>query len=368
MAFYFVTGKLGNGKTLCSVGRIREKLRVGCPVATNIDLDLVAMFGSQSRNINVIRVPDKPTADHLYLLGNANTSYDESKNGLLVLDECGTWFNSRNWQDKSRKLVNDWFLHARKLGWDVILIVQDISIVDSQAREALSEHTVFCRRLDKIRIPFLSPLVKALTGINLTFPKIHRAKVVYGVTPADMVTDVWTFTGTDLYSTYDTKQMFLSDYSYGVYSQLTPWHTTGRYQRPRDWEFYMRMTKIYWRRFASPVALATGVLLGVACTLLLLGSIVFAGVDQSATTQPVAVIESDPEPSPLVTVIRDLYISGHMQINRHLEYQFSRVLDETDNTVYTNRDLLSMGVVIRSYTPCRVELITDNQTIPVFCL
>ncbi len=138
MAFYFVTGKLGNGKTLCSVGRIRDKLRQGCTIATNINLDLVAMLGAHAKNCRVIRVPDKPTVDDLHLIGNANLTYDENQNGLLVLDECGTWFNSRNWQDKSRMSVNNWFLHARKLGWDVLLIVQDISIVDSQARDALS--------------------------------------------------------------------------------------------------------------------------------------------------------------------------------------------------------------------------------------
>ena len=43
MAVYVVTGKLGNGKTLITVGRIRDALAQGCRVATNLDLDLVAM-------------------------------------------------------------------------------------------------------------------------------------------------------------------------------------------------------------------------------------------------------------------------------------------------------------------------------------
>src|SRR5690606_40373602 len=155
MAFYFVTGKLGNGKSLVSVSRIQEKLRAGLPVATNIDINLQAMFGKMAKDIHLIRVPDKPSVFDLNAIGRGNETYDESKNGLLVLDECGTWFNARNWQDKSRAHVNAWFLHARKLGWDVILIVQDISIVDNQAREALSEFTAFCRRLDNIRLPLI---------------------------------------------------------------------------------------------------------------------------------------------------------------------------------------------------------------------
>lgn len=45
----------------------------------------------------MIRLPDKPSLNDLLAIGVGNTSYDESRNGLLVLDECGTWFNSRSW-------------------------------------------------------------------------------------------------------------------------------------------------------------------------------------------------------------------------------------------------------------------------------
>ena len=143
MAFYFVTGMLGNGKTLVSVSRMVEKWRSGCVVASNIDIRLHSIFGKMAKDVRYIRLPDKPTVFDLRAIGSGNATYDERKNGLLVLDECGTWFNGRNWQDKTRADVNDWFLHARKLGWDVFLIVQDISIVDSQARQALSEFTAF---------------------------------------------------------------------------------------------------------------------------------------------------------------------------------------------------------------------------------
>jgi len=163
MSVYIVTGKLGNGKTLCSVGRIRDKLRAGCMVATNLDLDLTAMCGPWTKKPRVMRIPDKPTRADLDAIGCGNASYDESKNGLLVLDECGTWFNARNWADKARADVNGWFLHARKLGWDVILIVQDIALLDSQARDAIAELVVYCRRIDNITLPLVGPLYKLFT-------------------------------------------------------------------------------------------------------------------------------------------------------------------------------------------------------------
>ncbi|WP_337223689.1 zonular occludens toxin domain-containing protein, partial [Escherichia coli] len=134
MAVYVVTGKLGSGKTLVSVSRIQERLAKGCPVATNLDLKLHNMptVGRYAKKTRVIRIPDKPSLNDLLAIGTGNTSYDESRNGLLVLDECGTWFNSRSWGDKDRQPVIDWFLHARKLGWDIIFLIQDISIMDKQ--------------------------------------------------------------------------------------------------------------------------------------------------------------------------------------------------------------------------------------------
>lgn len=261
MSVFIVTGKLGNGKTLVSVGRIRDAIRAGCKIATNLDIDLKAMFHKQARNINLMRIPDKPTIYDLNAIGKGydGVEYDESKFGLLVLDECGTWFNSRNWQDKTRSEVNNWFLHARKLGWHVYIIIQDISMLDSQARDAIGELLVTCKRLDKLRVPGIGGLIKMFTGWNPTMPRIHRAKVTY----ADgLVSDVWVYRGNDLFKCYDTRQSFIQNYPHGTHSVLTPWHTHGRFAVEMNWRNQMRITKIYWKRFASPVALATGLLLG----------------------------------------------------------------------------------------------------------
>lgn len=260
MSVYIVTGKLGNGKTLVSVGRIRDAIRAGCRIATNLDIDLKAMFHKQARNINLMRIPDKPNIDDLNAIGKGyEGDYDENKFGILVLDECGTWFNSRNWQDKTRAEVNNWFLHARKLGWHVYIIIQDISMLDSQARDAIGELLVTCKRLDKLRVPGIGGLIKMFTGWNPTMPRIHRAKVTY----ADgLISDVWVYRGNDLFKSYDTRQSFIQNYPHGTHSVLTPWHTHGRFAVEMNWRNQMRITKIYWKRFASPVALTTGLLLG----------------------------------------------------------------------------------------------------------
>ena len=125
MAVYVVTGKLGAGKTLVAVGKIKDKLNQGCKVATNLDLNLDKLIGENAKATRCYRIPDKPVLADLESIGTGTDSYDENKNGLLVLDECGTWFNARSWNDKSRQDVINWFLHARKLGWDIIFLIQD---------------------------------------------------------------------------------------------------------------------------------------------------------------------------------------------------------------------------------------------------
>lgn len=267
MPVYIVTGKLGGGKSLVSVARIRDYIRKGSLIATNLDLVLHRMFDESAKGMRVLRVPDKPSIADLNAIGRGNETYDESKNGLLVLDECGTWFNSRNWSDKARKPVNDWFLHARKLGWDVLLIIQNVSMLDSQARDAIAEHTVFCSRLDRLQVPYIGFIFKAFFGERLPLPRVHSARVVYGTTSTDLLADRWVYRGTDLFKAYDTKQLFLDDYPHGTHSLLTPWHLRGRYKKPWTMEKLMQLAIVKTRRFRSALFLSCGVFLGLLLSL-----------------------------------------------------------------------------------------------------
>lgn len=228
MSSYFITGKLGSGKSIVSVGRIFEYLQRGNKVASNIDIFLDGYLSVKSKR-TIMRIPDKPTIFDFDAIGIGNDGYDEEKNGLLVLDELGSWFNSRSWQDKDRKAVLDWFLYLRKRGWDVLLLVQDIDLVDKQLIGILAEHLVICRRLDRVPIPFFGKFVR-LFGFKGNLPKLHRAKVIYGENSQGLHIDTWTYSGTAYYKAYDTKQIFSPDYSHGVHSCLSPWHLIGRHQ------------------------------------------------------------------------------------------------------------------------------------------
>lgn len=230
MSVYIITGKLGSGKTLVCVGRIHDYLARGARVATNLDIHMEHMAEKRDSMAFVERLPDYPTAENLAALGSGNETYDEEKNGLLVLDECGTWLNTRAWAgDKGRQGMLDWMLHARKLGWDVLLIVQDLQIIDKQVRLALAEHLVVCKRGDRLAIPFVSKIVSVATGSLLTFPKIHFATVRYGSEQLSPVVDRWWYTGKRFYQAYDTKQSFNPFYPHGTFCTLPK-----RYLVPQD--------------------------------------------------------------------------------------------------------------------------------------
>ncbi|NOV28349.1 zonular occludens toxin domain-containing protein [Methylomonas sp. ZR1] len=102
---YYVTGGLRSGKSLICTRKIQEFLQQGRKVATNFDLRLENMLPAHKKDVTCIRIPDHPNVNDLNNIGLGYDSddpddYNESKFGLLVLDELGTWMNSRNWQDR----------------------------------------------------------------------------------------------------------------------------------------------------------------------------------------------------------------------------------------------------------------------------
>lgn len=227
MAIYAITGKLGSGKSLVTVGRIREYLLKKRKVATNLDLHLEKLINPRFKT-GYIRLPDVPSISDLQLLGKAHNTVDESQNGLLVLDECGVFFNSREWGDKGRQAVISWLLHSRKLGWDVILIVQDLSIIDKQIRSSLVEHVGICKRLDRIGIPIIGSFL-SMFGFSPRLPRMHLCTVKYGTEQHSLVVDRWIYRGTTLQDGYDTLQIFSAMNDISIHSVLPPWLSHGRY-------------------------------------------------------------------------------------------------------------------------------------------
>lgn len=222
MAVYIVTGKLGSGKSLWAIDRMRTAIKRGLPVATNFDLFLEHL---PRPTAPVYRIPDYPKSSDLHGIGEGSDGRDEDKFGWLVLDEAATWLNSREWNGGDRSGVISWLLHARKLHWNVVLLIQSVAALDKQVRDSLTEYHVTCRRMDRMRIPFLGNLLTVLTLGRHTgnLPKVHMASVRYGLGPSSMHVETEYYQAKDLYSAYDTDQKITPDYDKGLFCLLPPW-------------------------------------------------------------------------------------------------------------------------------------------------
>jgi len=362
MAVHIVTGKLGSGKTLVSVSRIQDYLARGRLVATNLNLKLHHMprVGRFARKTHVIRIPDKPTLEDFHAIGRGTTSYNEADNGLLVLDECGTWFNSRNWADKSRQPVIDWCLHARKLGWDIIFIIQDVSLMDKQAREALAEHVVYCRRTDKLNIPVLGGLMSLIANSRMPLPKVHFGIVKYGDNPQALTVDKWVYTGTDLYAAYDTKQIFTSNYEHGAFSLIPPYLTHGQFSISQDFNYYMRITRIYFKRISRIWLMISFLALGAGTGMLYKARQYNHEqelVDQQRKIQPVSMKNDIPDTLPR------LFIESFSQLGYDVTVSFK----DSKSNIYTSYDLINAGYKIDVKDACHVSVSRNSYFQNVNC-
>lgn len=341
MPVWVVTGKMGSGKTLVSVGKIRDRLLAGHPVATNLNLDLTKLVGKRSRRAHdcrVMRLPDKPSPVDFHAIGSGNDSGDEENNGLIVLDECGTWFNSRSWGDKQRQDIIDFFVHTRKLGWDIIFLIQDLSMMDKQARVGLAEYVVYCRRLDRLPIPLIGRL------LSLKMPRLHIGIVKYGDTANALIADRWIYRGNGLFPAYDTRQKFSSDYPHGVYTLLPPWITHGLFMVPRDGDFYMRITKIYWRRFNRPLLASVALLVGVLATIAATGTVNTVKIDHAPLADTIG---NDP-----FTGLYGSHIVGYFQFGQDFNYE---ILTTDQNRIPSDK-LILQGFELKPNGRCSLFL------------
>jgi len=242
MADYAITGRKGSGKTLFAVGVIRDALRAGRRVATNVDIRLDALLGPRSKAI-LTRLPDKPTAADFEAIGRGQAGPVEDDNGVIVLDETSTFFNSRAFGDKDRQPLLDWLVHSRKLGWDVYYICQGLDQIDKQLRTTMIEYHIIVRRTDKWPIPLVTPITAAL-GYRVGFPKCHIGVCRHGVERDALIVKRTFYRAKDLFNAYDTQQLFLPrDHpaACGVHTLLSAHLVAGRYlPEPRPW----------WLRFA----------------------------------------------------------------------------------------------------------------------
>lgn len=286
---FAVTGPQGSGKSLVCTRIARDFLLNGRLLVSNLDFYLYNLLPYWSKSV-YIRVPDIPSADDLWAVGQATTSANEKDFGLLIIDEIAVIANAREWKNEKRTELISYLRQARKHGFNSFFISQDVESIDAQIRKSLVEHVVYCKRTDRINIPLISNVFRWF-GINLKFPLLHVATVRLGLNKTDLIVDRWIAKGAEFYAAYNTKQKFRIEghdydntiqYRYtpspvgglyidspytvtslcnNTYSVLSAWHIKGRYYTKQDYlrlfvrkyyPFFMLVTFLFYAFFAWP--------------------------------------------------------------------------------------------------------------------
>lgn len=211
----FIEGVKRSGKTKYAVDLINDYLKRGRKVATNLDLFLEKM---PVQNPHVIRLPDHPRSEDLHALGigypeleQDDRNYDESKNGLVVIDELLTHLNSRSFKDKDRLAIVSWFVQMGKYGWDLVLIGQDFEGVDKQLRDTTIDQLVSVKSgVNYFGFGFINAVVQRIFSA-LHVPKFSVARFYDGKSKTRKAHGYQFYIKDWTHAWYNTAQKFLPD-------------------------------------------------------------------------------------------------------------------------------------------------------------
>lgn len=139
---YCYCGFPGSGKTLDAVDLIVSKLRAGCYVLTNIDLDFSMRRKPFRGRLTHVDISDLQRVDVVknWAFENRRPKYKT----FIVIDESQVVFDARFWDDAGRADWNIFFSQHRKYNSDIILITQSLENLDKRIRanvEIVRKHT-----------------------------------------------------------------------------------------------------------------------------------------------------------------------------------------------------------------------------------
>lgn len=369
MAVYIVTGKLGAGKTLLVVQKIQEYLKQRRTVAVNIDVHMDKLCKRDNTYSRLIRLPDLPTANDLLALEFGCEHYDEEKFGGIFLDEAGVWLNSRDWNQGGRTDLLKFFLFLRKRRWDLWLCVQNVNVIDKQIRESIAEHVVYINRLDRMKLPFPFGFLGRVLSLGMwkgNLPKLHQAVVRYGAKANSPKADDWFYRGEDFYSFYDTTQEYNKEYDKGSYSMLPPGYLKKTPMAQRNWGFFMRLTKIFFRRTKVIHAFLLGFIGAAVISAVVVSALqLFSSPDDSPIEQPVKVSEKAEVEAP-TTALKDEFADLVIRSYADFSGQHYYVFANAEGKRITSEDLKAQGVFVMGQGTSKVQLIRKDDTLFIY--
>lgn len=129
------TGTPGSGKSLHSIRRILQYLKAGKQVIANFPIK-VNNLPEKHRNGRYFYVKNEQiTVDYLYQFATMYHPTDAENQTLVMIDEASIKFNCRTYSSKDRLAFCDFFAQHRKLGYDIVLVCQNLRQLDRQIRD-----------------------------------------------------------------------------------------------------------------------------------------------------------------------------------------------------------------------------------------
>lgn len=365
----FICGALGGGKTLGAVRLIQSYLNSGRRVASNVDISLRDINGNLLDRTNTfIRLPDYPREEDFLAAGlGSETPKQRHTHGLIVLDECGTWLNSRDAMDKAvkqdRLKTIKFFLDLRKRGWSVAFIVQQEELVDKQIRSTMMQFRIDMKNTQQIPIPIFGFLCRAIFGFVWTLPRGHLGLVKY-IPNKEQLVDWWMFKGKQLYGAYDTEQVFDPEYQHGTYQLLPNYHAIGRYLPPEP--TILEKAKMLLTKYSKEFVLSVGILLGF-------------GVSAANLPKPVQIVvqaPEQPEQAETENVAKELphidfgdfYIESHYRFGERVFMTIANGQEVTADR-YTTEELVDMGYFVLMPKECKLQILNMQTEVgyEIYC-
>lgn len=167
-------GVPGSGKSLYAAGQILEQLSLGHLVITNFPVD-VPCRKKYRRGALVVVSNSELSPELLYRWYQIWLKYrrggvPKEHQIFLVVDECGTVFNPRDWQSTGRRAWLTFFAQHRKLMYDVVLIAQQDIMIDKQIRGCIDVADRFSdvRKFFPGQGWYLPPFFKRMSRVYLS--------------------------------------------------------------------------------------------------------------------------------------------------------------------------------------------------------
>ena len=346
MAIYFITGSLGAGKTLAGVMKVDEYLRSRKKIATNVNLNLEYLCSPDNDYSRVTRISDAPSLDELRAIGYGSEDDTGRSNGLLLLDELGTWFNARDFQNKDRLKVLKHIIHLRKLRWDVMFLVQDFSMVDKQMRGNITQFLVTCQT----------------SKDHFLFKLLPQFQIATVRLRSKLKVDTWIYKSKHLFPAYDTEQRYFTDdeddQDYEITAALLSPEMAAKEAHYRELNVpHSLLPPAYWddesriemrtrhkATYVKRVQIAALLTLCVGSILML-----FGGEKDSYALQPEEALPSDEEVLTVVQEVEELPIQNVFEDLRIVSYVAGRYgFQNSQNDFLSQRDLEDWGFKVRN--------------------